>query len=153
MSLLHDGELSSDGAERLNEFLERNPDAIDWLENLETVSGTEQVLPSPTQRAESLSFIQNEISAEEEVPAGGGNILLKFPSLFRPIAAAAAVAVIGTITWLGLRPSATVDFEPNIVEFVASDIPDSSTYVYSDEESGWTVVWVDSDAGEFDSQG
>ena len=32
----------------------------------------------------------------------------------------------------------------NVVEFVATDIPDASTFVYTDEESGWTVVWVES---------
>ena len=69
------------------------------------------------------------------------------------MAAAAAVAFIGTVTWLGLRTPAQGEFEPNIVEFVSSDIPDSSTYVYSDEESGWTVVWVDTDPDEYETQG
>ncbi|MBK1878653.1 hypothetical protein [Pelagicoccus mobilis] len=153
MSLLHDGELSPEGAERLNEYLQSNPEAIDWLENLDATSDLEQSCPTPSQKAEAVTTIQESIAAEAKAPSAGGNVLLRFPTLFRPIAAAAAVAVIGTVTWLGLRPSATAEFEPNIVEFVASDIPDSSTYVYSDEESGWTVVWVDSDSGEFDSQG
>lgn len=28
------------------------------------------------------------------------------------------------------------------VEFVETDLPDASTMVYQDEESGWTIVWV-----------
>jgi hypothetical protein len=29
-----------------------------------------------------------------------------------------------------------------VVEFVDTDIPDVSPVVYTDEISGWTVVWV-----------
>ena len=30
----------------------------------------------------------------------------------------------------------------SVVEFVDTDIPDASPVVYTDEQSGWTVVWV-----------
>lgn len=153
MSLLRDGELSSENADRLNEYLERHPDSIDWMENLETASELEQSYPTPIHRDESIASIQNAIETEEKTQVSRGSVLLRFPSALRSIAAAAAIAVVGTVTWLGLRPSVAVDFEPNIVEFVASDIPDSSTYVYSDEESGWTVVWVDSDTSDYETQG
>lgn len=154
MSLLRDGELSSEGAERLNEYLERNPEAIGWMESLDIAQSADPNCQAPTENAEAISTIQNSIEADEEPPSHSkGSPLLRFPALFRPFAAAAAVAVIGVVTWLGLRPSAPAEFEPNIVEFVASDIPDSSTYVYSDEESGWTVVWVDRDTGDYESQG
>lgn len=152
MSLLRDGELSPEGAELLNNYLESNPDAIDWMESLEVAHTPAKSDPSPIHRSESVSKIQEAIATTDEAKAPAG-ALLRFPALFRPVAAAAAVVIIGTVTWLGLRPSTTVDFQPSVVEFVASDLPDTSTVVYSDAESGWTVVWVDSESAPSDSPG
>lgn len=155
MSLLRDGELSPEGAERLNKYLESNPEALDWMETLEAAPIAEghQTIASK-ETAEAVSAIHASIAAEEKTSSPQKQSkLLRFPALFRPVAAAAAIALIGTVTWLGLKTPAPASFEPNVVEFVASDIPDSSTYVYSDEESGWTVVWVDGESGDYESQG
>ena len=154
MSLLRDGELSAEGAERLNEFLKRNPEAVNWMESLDIALDTDSNCIEQGQKEGAIAAIQEIVSNEDgSSKSEASGTLLRFPAFFRPVAAAAAIAVVGTVTWLGLRPSAPVDFEPNIVEFVSSDIPDSSTYVYSDEESGWTVVWVDRDTGDYESQG
>lgn len=148
MSQLLDGELSSSDAAVLDEYLERHPEAQDWMENLDLTRGAHSVSPD---RSKSISAIHDAIAGASDTRRQNTGNLLSFPSLIRPMAAAAAIAIVGTVSWLGLRPETNVSFEPNVVEFVATDIPGASTYIYPDEETGWTVVWVDSDPTDTDS--
>ena len=60
---------------------------------------------------------------------------------------AAAIALVASIVWKNL-PSTQLKVteryaaSQSVVEFVDTDIPDVSPVVYTDEISGWTVVWV-----------
>ncbi|EDY84850.1 hypothetical protein VDG1235_4483 [Verrucomicrobiia bacterium DG1235] len=147
MSQLLDGELSPENAQLLHAYLEKHPKDAGWMESLDTAREASQPTVTPLHRDASISSIQAAIEAPAE-PETAQNKVLFFPAFFRPLAAAAAVAIIGAVTWLGFRSEVSHRLEPNIVEFVATDIPDASTYIYSDEEIGWTVVWVDSEASD-----
>lgn len=144
MSQLLDGELASTDAELLQTYLETHPEEADWMETADTLRSVNQPDPVSHQREASIAAIRKAVSPQKQA-ASPRSKLLSFPSLFRPLAAAAAVAIIGTVTWLGLNPTPSPEFEMNIVEFVATDIPDASIYINSDEEIGWTVVWIDTD--------
>ncbi|MBC2607653.1 hypothetical protein [Pelagicoccus albus] len=147
MSQLHDGELSPNDAIILQSYLERNPEAIDWIESLDTLDLATQERVVPIHRDTSIAAIHEAIGGEQSKRNAK---LLHFPRLFRPLAAAAAVVTLGAATWLGLHTEAQASFEPNVVEFVSTDIPNATTYIIPDEESGWTVVWVDSETLDSD---
>lgn len=145
MSQLADGELSPHDAERLQSYLETNPDSIDWIENLDTArNAVDPIAAFPPNRDEALASISGAIGASSD--SQDRKNLLSFPAWLRPLSIAAAVAIVAGLTWSQLRSPAPTDHpEPAIVEFVSTDIPDASTYIYTDDESGWTVVWVESD--------
>ena len=145
MSCLMDGELPADDADRLFQFLEANPDAIDWMESNQAIadsnSGTEYVVSHT-----SWGKIQTAIS-EDTGGKGASSKLILFPPLFRVLGIAAAIALVASIVWKNL-PSTQKEVteryaaSQSVVEFVDTDIPDVSPVVYTDEISGWTVVWV-----------
>lgn len=140
MSQLIDGELASSDAQRLQEYLEENPDAIDWMESLDLLRNSHQDAANVAVPIESIHKGIDEDQSQSKK-------LIAFPAIVRALGAAAAVAAVASVTWLGLNDSeSTTTIEPALVEFVTTDIPDASTFVYADEESGWTVVWVESDA-------
>ena len=56
-------------------------------------------------------------------------------------AAAAALAII-FFNILSLPTQKQAAIEPTRIEYVATDIPNASTIVFVDEQTGWTVVWV-----------
>lgn len=156
MSQLLDGELSAENAQRLQAYLEAHPDATDWMENLDTArDATAPVLDTSANPSLAVSAIHRAIEAK---PSRGAakttGKRLAFPQLLRPLAAAAAVALVASLTWMGIESqSDSPRFEASVVEFVATDLPDASTYIYSDDESGWTVVWVEADPIETKSRG
>lgn len=146
MSQLIDGELSPQDAERLSVYLELHPDEMDWMEGLDAVR---EKLSSPIQTDDREAARASIFEALQPTAprAKRRGELLSFPGLLRPLAAAAAIAIVGALTWIGVQPQGDkIDSGPAVVEFVATGIPDSSTFIYSDEESGWTVVWVESNA-------
>lgn len=143
MSQLLDGELSATDAELLDRYLKHNPDAQDWMENLDLLREIQSESPSRSDHSASILSIQEAIEGTHATPKKSK--LLSFSGFIRTMAAAAAIAIVGTVAWIGLNPDAHAHYEPNIVEFVATDLPGASTYIYPDEETGWTVVWVDSD--------
>ncbi len=151
MSQLLDGELDASDAGLLEAYLEEHPEAQDWMESLDLVTNARIDSISPSERAASISSIQKAIGADETPNPKGKAKLISFPAMMRPMAAAAAIAIVGTASWLGLRSNPVVHNEPNVIEFVATDIPDASTYIYPDEETGWTVVWVETDPLDADS--
>lgn len=145
MSRLMDGELSADEADRLHQYLEVQPDAIDWMESSQTIAESAR----PAECADSQSAwenIQEAINEGSETGEQFSNII-RFPSLLRMLGAAAAFAIVGSIVWTNLpfsQPKITERYaaSQSVVEFVDTDIPDASPVVYTDEISGWTVVWV-----------
>lgn len=146
MSRLMDGELSPEDADRLHDYLEDHPEAIDWMESSQVLSESIK----STVETDSRSAWENIRDAigedrENETPPPANTI--RFPSLFRMLGAAAAVVLVGSLIWNHLNRSETEITEryaasQSIVEFVDTDIPDASPVVYTDEISGWTVVWV-----------
>lgn len=145
MSCLMDGELPADDADRLYQFLEANPDAIDWMESNHAIADSNKGSECAESNT-SWGKIQTAISKDT-----GGKIasskLIQFPALFRVLGIAAAIALVASIVWKNL-PSTQKEVteryaaSQSVVEFVDTDIPDVSPVVYTDEISGWTVVWV-----------
>lgn len=149
MSRLLDGELSPQEANLLQLYLERNPEAIDWMESCDLV---ENAIADQSSRnfqidtASAWESIRNEISKETENPDDTPNLVL-FPILFKVAGLAAALALVATLLWFNLPNDGEQMTEryaasESVVEFVDTDIPDASPIVYTDEQSGWTVVWV-----------
>ncbi len=145
MSQLLDGELSASDAALLDAYLQINPEAQDWMENLDLLREAQASPAAEIDHSASISSIREAIAKDSAKPRQRKNVLLSFPAIIRSMAAAAAIALVGTITWMGLHTETDARYEPNVVEFVATDLPGASTYIYPDEETGWTVVWVDSD--------
>lgn len=149
MSQLIDGELSPDDAAALESYLRANPDAADWMENLDTLRKLQRSDALAPEREAALAQISAGVRGEAATRPKAKK-LLRFRSYLAPLAAAAALAMAGGLAWVDLRKENSVSPrhpEPAIVEFVTTDIPDASTFIYSDEESGWTVVWVESGSG------
>lgn len=70
------------------------------------------------------------------------NTLFPFPALLKWTSAAAAIiAVTLGIRFMTPEPAEIFAFQ-NEVEFVETDLSDSSPVVYIDEESGWAIVWI-----------
>jgi len=140
-----DGELSSGEAERLHKFLERNPDAIDWMESNQILSESVQSTPAvnpPSVWEEIHASIKEDTECENTSPK-----LIRFPLLAPLLGAAAAVALVASLIWTNLPSSSPEVTEryaasQSVVEYIDTDIPDASPVVYTDEISGWTVVWV-----------
>lgn len=138
-----DGELSSEDAALLQGYLDEHPEEAAWMENLDTVKNTEISAADHSVAIASIrDAIASDVSASTKQETGK---LLSFSSFVRPLAAAAAITIVGTLTWLGVTPSTAPITEPSVVEFVETDMPNASTFIHSDEETGWTVVWVDSE--------
>ncbi len=151
MSQLLDGELSPANADRLNAYLEVHPKSMDWMEAVDAIRA-KNTDPSPTVDDERVAQrVLESISprpSANDAPASRSGSLLSFPKLLRPLAAAAALAIVGIVSWKSLQtaPEEEAEFfamQGSQVEFVSTDIPDASPVVYTDSETGWTVVWVE----------
>lgn len=145
MSRLMDGELSADDADRLHQYLETNPDSIDWMESSQVVAESARP-PVSTDSQSAWVSIRKAINEDTKNEEKSSN-LVKFPSLFQILGVAAAIALVASIVWTNLPSSQSEITEryaasQSVVEFVDTDIPDASPVVYTDEISGWTVVWV-----------
>ena len=149
MSRLLDGELSPREADSLHLYLERNPETMDWMESYDLI---EDATTDPSRRdfqidtASAWESIRRGISNEQENPDDSSNLVF-FPILFKVAGIAAVLAMVATLLWFNLPNDVEQMTEryaasESVVEFVDTDIPDASPIVYTDEQSGWTVVWV-----------
>jgi hypothetical protein len=59
-----------------------------------------------------------------------------------PSRAAAAIGLLGLVLWSSF-PGRDPTPSPQPVVMVETDFEDSTPIVYLDEESGWTIVWVE----------
>ncbi len=152
MSQLLDGELSPADASQLNAYLELHPEAIDWMEGLDLArtSLSPQALSNTETEARAQAVLNSISNQEEATPSPETkSTLISFPRALRPLAAAAAVALIGIISWNSLHKTSAQDeseylaFQGSEVQFVSTDIPDANPIVYTDNETGWTVIWVE----------
>lgn len=151
MSQLIDGEIDPSDADRLHAYLEQNPEAMAWMESA-TLASSNSDKPRSEFEAESMrNAVLNQLEASSNIDENrseNNSAFLLFPILFRALGAAAALVVVASIAWFSLR-------EPNdpttnqfantssVVEFVDTDLPDASPVVYTDSESGWTIVWIE----------
>ncbi len=145
MSQLLDGELSPENADRLSRFLESNPDAMDWMESSQLATGLEPELSGFDQSAQ-WSAVNTSIGTHVEPERKSSN-LIAFPPLVKALGIAAAVAFVASFAWKNISSDPAVVTEryaasESVVEYVDTEIPDASPVVYTDAESGWTVVWV-----------
>lgn len=156
MSQLLDGELSPADAAKLEAHLARHPEAIDWMESLDQVRASIEDGPAPENANAAIAAISAQISqsapdagspdaAKRHPRRRGFAEILAFPAAFRALAAAAAVTLVFGGAWLAFNRNQDpiAPLQPGTVEFVSTEIPDASTFVLSDDESGWTVVWVE----------
>ncbi len=152
MSRLIDGELSASDADRLHTYLEANPDSVDWLESTHLIQTSDDTAAGVTVDSKAAwQAIQAELPHEANVTPTNesSGSLLRFPILSQALGYAAAFALIGSIAWTSLTRPAVDRFSESyaasesVVEFVDTEIPDASPIVYTDEASGWTVVWVE----------
>lgn len=146
-----DGEISPEDAAKLERYFERNPAAIDWMESLDaTRADSHDEVEGSSEHLAAIEALRVAVAEAETSPADDPTFaparLLRFPQYLPSLAAAAAIAVIGIFAWIGVDGSkaSSEHQDSSVVEFVSTDIPDASTFVYTDEESGWTVVWVES---------
>ncbi len=156
MSQLLDGELSPADAAKLEAYLARHPEAIDWMESIDQVRASLADSPSPAHANAAIAAISSQLSQSAPDSSSSSPIerrrqrrgfaeLLAFPAAFRALAAAAAVTLVFGGAWLAFdrNTGPVAPLQPGTVEFVSTEIPDASTFVLSDDESGWTVVWVE----------
>lgn len=141
MSALLDGELEAADAQRLERYLAKNPQEIDWMESQSILRESLASDASLTNNDEAIAAILDQLPPKEAAPKSK---LLKFTKFFAPLAAAAAIVLVTTIAWRSHTASSanvttTVGSD---VEYVSTDIPNANPIVFTDEESGWTVVWV-----------
>ena len=145
MSRLLDGELSPDDANRLHAFLGENPDAMDWMESNQLIHDSESTTPFVD--VDSLwNDLEPALEDRGQAPKKNDKFL-HFPVLFKTLGYAAALTLFASILWTSFVSSTDVSTEryaasESVVEFVDTEIPDASPVVYTDEASGWTVVWV-----------
>lgn len=145
MSQLLDGELSPDDADRLHAFLNRNPEAMDWMESNQLIHDSENAT-SIIDVDSAWQNIEANLASQNPTPKKTGK-LLHFPVLFQTLGYAAALTLFASLLWTSFISSPDANTEryaasESVVEYVDTEIPDASPIVYTDEASGWTVVWV-----------
>lgn len=146
MSQLIDGEISPNDADRLHLYLEEHPEATQWMESSQLAA--EPFFPNPEiDSVDMWRRIRDEIAPEPSMEQRSSKVIA-FPTIFKLIGAAAALALVASLVWKTAAPDsgyiATERYaaSESVVEFVDTDIPGASPVVYTDEISGWTVVWV-----------
>ena len=150
LSRFLDGELSERERIALESALESDPEMAGRLEDLENALRVHKTLiPEPKDDAfinAELGMIHERIRAEKNPERK----MVEFPRLNPGIAslAAAAAVVIGVAgLWIwnaNVQSSPTGAFENDpFIAQVETDIAGASSMVYVDDQSGWTIVWVD----------
>lgn len=159
MSQLLDGELSPRDAARLQAYLERRPEEADWMEGIDLARQARADLPAAPDAQAAAAAIAAAIERETTTPFAQAAARKPRFALFGSFAAAAAVALVGGLVWLASGPGDGFEGDGlyaskgSVVEFVSTDIPGASTFVYTDDESGWTVVWVEAIASSPNTRG
>lgn len=144
-----DHESVGDEASEIEALLKADPEARQYLEDLQRVSRALSTTHlHPSRGSPEWKQVRNRLTA----PTGPSpRELIPFP---RVLAAMAAILVAGMILWLPLRDRGVrqdptpveVSLPPvevhQSVEMVETDLVGATSIVYLDQPSGWTVVWV-----------
>lgn len=129
-----DGELTPAERHRVEAWLAEDAEARRELDALRQIRNSVQAAPTPAPDVEAawkaLSKKLNGSPAKRTIP---------FPV---PLTAAAAIALLGLVLWSSF-PGREPTPSPQPVVMVETDLEDSTPIVYLDEESGWTIVWVE----------
>ncbi|WP_269543150.1 hypothetical protein [Cerasicoccus fimbriatus] len=145
----YDAECTPAEEDAAGELIRSNPTAADWLAEL----------AAQQERWETLPPVLNEVAIEADWQAlrlklanegaqfkGRAKRELAWSSYWTA-GAAAVVFLLASITVLLPRHELpTTGVTPNIVESVETDIEGATPIIFVDQQSGWSVVWVDEPA-------
>jgi len=160
LQLYFDGELSEQEHASIEQALLNDPDLAEKLAQL-TEQSELHLASFPESKGQ--AFIEDEIVAvfrqideeDESVQTGEDQKIVSFPSWLRSsntwmsVAAALLLSLSGIWAWMQFTPTpgATSEIRKNTtdsqVAFVDTDIAGASSTIFQDEDSGWTIVWVD----------
>ena len=146
MSQLIDGEISPEDADSLHAYLDSHPEAMQWMESTSLIGEQAGHGTVSTDLESAWHDISEEIRGDAVKSVNSKN-LLTFPMWLKGIGIAAALVITASLVWIAGPQSDSEVTEryaasESVVEFVETEIPDASPIVYTDERSGWTVVWV-----------
>ncbi|WP_309387825.1 hypothetical protein [Cerasicoccus frondis] len=146
LARFYDGECSPAEEDAVGALIQNDPEAVTWLETL-----AEQQA-----RWENLPPVLDEVAVERDwqalkariAPAESAPRRLSSPlawAEYWTAGAVAAVFILASVVYLLPRSSveAHAPTTPNIVESVETDLEGATPIVFVDQESGWSVVWVD----------
>lgn len=148
LSAYLDGELEPTRRKTVEEWIASNPEARKELEQLrslrEAVRGADSELPDIGEEWKQLAA-KLETSGDAYAAESSNDRIISFPF---GLGAAAAALLLGLVLWFTLPgtdsgAARTAGALSRTVELVETDLEDSSSIVYIDPESGWTVVWVE----------
>ena len=150
-----DNELNAEETDLLLDYMANHPDWVgeleDWRRMGDRMRQDVQAVEVDVDRA--WSEIQAGIHAEKKAatvisdshPAERPK-LVRFYQWLSYSGAAAAAIVIGWLSMVlfnGIPSHSEADYLAAAVEYVETDIEGASSVVYVDQDSGWTIVWVD----------
>jgi anti-sigma factor RsiW len=142
-----DGELGAGDRAAVEAWLAQDAGARAELETLRAARDAARAARAETP---DLDAEWRQLSASLEAPAREetDRRVVPFPVPLG-ISAIAAALLLGLFVWT-FRPvpdggagRAEQSFPAELVELVETDLEESSTIVYVDPESGWTVVWIE----------
>ncbi|WP_309398268.1 hypothetical protein [Cerasicoccus maritimus] len=141
----YDGECSPAEEDAAGRLIREEPEAMPWLD----------ALAAQQERFENLPPVLSELAIEQDwqslkeqlaptaTPSQPKKSNLVWPR-FWTASAAAAIILFAAIAFLLPGNDATAQaVTPNIVDSVETDIEGATPIIYVDQESGWSVVWVD----------
>ncbi len=144
-----DDELNSEDRKAVEAWIAEDPQAFEELKRLKALSSQIKKADAVQQNTdEAWQIFSTKLTSTEPAQQAKSSPVVPFLASLSTIAAA---LLIGLLLWLAIPQSkseliSNVDSENFIVEMVETEIEDSSSIVYIDPESGWTVVWVESTA-------
>jgi len=144
-----DGELGPQERANVEQWLARDPAARAALAALQRTRATiaaaeEHAHATPSVDSDQAWLeLRRRIAADHQTAEGIASprraTLLSFP---RVLSAAAAVVALGIAVWWPLHHMGHSAPGVYAVDFLETDLTDSTPVIYIDEPSGWTVVWI-----------
>ena len=140
LSAMVDGELSPSRQRKLEAYLRESPDLADLREQWEsmgTLLRNAEVEDAPTPEV-AWSDVQRAIRLQKP-----GRVQHSVFGVRTLAAVAVGVLLVAGVLFFRTPSEGLTAAGPTEVEWVESDLPGAMSVVYQDEESGWTVIWVD----------